>query len=126
VVVWVNYHGGNPMTAPLTLKAKKTSAGKDRFKKARTEARATRRLASRTAAVSIWWTRLATPRPEFMTPKTLAVSLGYPIRRMAAALRWLGWRKIIRRIHGQQVPLWLPPTSTIKPRPKGRPRIYQS
>jgi hypothetical protein len=112
------------MTALLPSKAKTTNAGKDRFKKARTKARAARRLASRAAAVSIWWTRLATPRPEFMTPMTLAVSLGYPIRRMAAALRWLGWRKIIRRVHGQQVPLWLPPTSTIRPRPKGRPRLY--
>ncbi len=95
-------------------------------RRARTETRATRRLAARTAATVIWWKLQAEPTPNFFTPASLAVSLGYSIRRMAAALRWLGWRKIIRRVHGQQVPLWLPPTSTVKPRPKGRPRIYQS
>jgi hypothetical protein len=46
------------------------------------------------------------------------------MRRIAAALRWLGWQKIIRRVHGKQVPLWLPPSSAITPRKPGRPRLY--
>ena len=94
------------------------------FKKARTVSRAARRLASRTAAITVWWNRQAPPLPDFLTPMTLALSLGYPIRRMAAALRWLGWRQIIRRVRGKQVALWLPPSTTIKPRPQGRPHIY--
>lgn len=94
------------------------------FKHARTTARIARRLASRTATVSIWWDRLPNPKPNYLTPASLARSLGFPIRRMAAALRWLGWRKIVRRIWGRQVPLWVPPSSTLKPRPRGRPSIY--
>lgn len=103
---------------------KQTPVQSGSFKRARTVARIARRLASRTATVSIWWDRLPTPRPNYLTPATLALSLGYPIRRMGGALRWLGWRKIVRRMWGLQVPLWLPPTTTLKPRPRGRPRIY--
>ena len=112
------------MTAALTATAKSKSAGKARFKKVRTAARAARRLAARTAATALWWERLASPRPDFLTPMTLALSLGCPIRRKAAALRWLGWRRIIRRVRGKQMALWLPPSTTLKPRPRGRPRLY--
>ena len=112
-------------TATLATTAKLKDAEKPSFKKARTAARVARRLASRTAATALWWERLSAPRPNFLTSMTLALSLGHPIRRMAAALRWLGWRQIIRRVHGRQVPLWLPPSTTLKPRPRGRPRIYQ-
>ena len=66
------------------------------------------------------------PRPDSMSPLDLQQSLNQPLRRMAAALRWLGWRKIIRRVYGKQVPLWLPPSTAFKPRPQGRPRIYAS
>lgn len=97
-----------------------------KFQKARSISRAARRLASRSAAITVWWNRQPAPRPDFLTPMTLTLSLGYPIRRMAAALRWLGWRQIIRRVRGKQVVLWLPPSTTIKPRPRGRPRIHQS
>ena len=112
------------MTPPLTATAKAASARKTRFKKVRTAARAARRLASRTAATALWWERQASPRPDFLTPMKLALSLGYPIRRMAAALRWLGWRRIIRRVRGKQMALWLPPSTTLKTRPRGRPRLY--
>ena len=91
---------------------------------ARTQARAARRLASRTAAVTVWWNAMSDPKPDFFTPWSLALSLGHPMRRMAAALRWLGWQRVKRRVHGDQVHLWLPPTTAIKPRPIGRPRIY--
>ena len=101
-----------------------TSAASRAFKQARTQARAARRLAARTAHVVSWWTAMPEPRPGFMASLTLQRALDQPMRRMAAALRWLGWRKIIRRVHGKQVPLWLPPASTINPRPRGRPRIY--
>ena len=113
------------MTATLTATAKRDSAGKARFKKVRTAARAARRLASRTAAITIWWERLGPDHPDLLTPNTLALSLGCPIRRIAAALRWLGWRRITRRVRGKQMALWLPPSTTLKPRPRGRPRIYQ-
>lgn len=90
----------------------------------RTQARRARRLAWRSARVGAWWSSLPEPRPEYMTPCMLQVSLGQPLRRMAAALRWLGWQKIIRRVYGNQVPLWLPPTTSIRPRPPGRPPWY--
>lgn len=94
-------------------------------RQARNQARAARKLASRTSTVTMWWRGLTVPRPDFFTPMSLALSLGQPMRRMAAALRWLGWRRVVRRVHGVQVLLWLPPTSTIKPRPVGRPRVYE-
>ena len=94
------------------------------FKARRAKIRAARRLASRTAYVVNWWTTLQQPRPEYMTPLALQVSLRQPMRRMAASLRWLGWQKIVRRMHGTPAPLWLPPTSNIKPRARGRPRLY--
>ena len=94
------------------------------FKHARTTARAARRLASRTATVSIWWDRLPNPKPNYLTPATLALSLGCSIRRMATALRWLGWRRIIRRVRGKQMALWVPPSTTLEPRPRGRPLMY--
>ena len=108
-----------------TATARRPNTEKTSFKNARTVSRAARRLASRTAAITVWWNRQPAPRPNFLTPMTLALSLGYPVRRMAAALRWLGWRQIIRRVRGKQVTLWLPPSTTLKPRPQGRPRIYQ-
>ena len=112
------------MTA--TVMASTASAERTPFKNARKVSRAARRLASRTAAITVWWNRQPEPRPNFLTPMTLTLSLGYPIRRMAAALRWLGWQKVIRRVHGTQTALWLPPTTTLTPRPRGRPRVYAS
>ena len=94
------------------------------FRDVRKVSRAARRLASRTSAITVWWDRLPTPRPNYLTPATLAMSLGYPIRRMGGALRWLGWIRTVRRIRGKQAALWVPPSSTLKPRPRGRPRIY--
>lgn len=92
----------------------------------RTERRSQRRLNRRIAQVVAWWAAMQCPRPEFMAPLTLQRSLNQPLRRMAVALRWLGWRKIIRRVHGKQVALWLPPSTALQPRPQGRPRIYAS
>jgi hypothetical protein len=95
-----------------------------RFRHARNQQRTARRLASRSSAVSMWWDALRQPRPEFFTPMSLSLALGGPTNGFAAALRWLGWRNTVRRVHGTKVTLWLPPTTTIKPRPVGRPRIY--
>jgi hypothetical protein len=72
----------------------------------------------------MWWDAVTVPRPDFYTPLALSAALGQPMRRVAAALRWLGWQKIIRRVYGKQVPLWLPPSSAIMPRKPGRPRLY--
>lgn len=91
---------------------------------ARAQARAARRLASRAALISTWWDGLPAPRPTYLTPLALSAALGQSTQSLAAALRWLGWRRIIRRVHGAQVPLWVPPGSTLTPRPPGRPRLY--
>ena len=104
---------------PATMK-RRTSA-----KQERNESRAARRLASRTAEVVVWWNTMPGPRPTFITPMSLALSLGAPMRRMAAALRWLGWFRVVRRVRGSPVTLWLPPSTTLQPRPRGRPRIYE-
>lgn len=90
----------------------------------RSQARAARRLASRTAQVELWWSAMPQPRPTFYTPLALSSALGQPLRRVAAALRWLGWQKIRRRVHGKQVALWLPPSSPVTRRRPGRPRLY--
>ena len=109
---------------PATKTLRPVSPALRAFKTRRAKIRAARRLASRTAYVVNWWTTLQQPRPEYMTPLALQVSLRQPMRRMAASLRWLGWQKIVRRMHGTPAPLWLPPTSKIKPRARGRPRLY--
>ncbi len=86
--------------------------------------RAERRLASRTAQVTVWWSKLVKPRPVSFRPEALAQSLGQSMRRMAGALRWLGWLRIERRIKGKATALWLPPESPVKPRKRGGPRTY--
>jgi hypothetical protein len=95
-----------------------------RFNQARIRQRAARRLASRSALVSVWWDALSYPRPESFTPLALRIAFGGPSNRFSAALRWLGWTHTVRRVHGSKATLWLPPASTVKPRPVGRPRIY--
>ncbi len=90
----------------------------------RAAARAARRLASRTTLAALWWNAVPDPKPQFYTPLALRLALGQSMRRMAAALRWLGWRQIRRRVHGKQLFLWLPPSSEVQPRQPGRPRLY--
>lgn len=94
------------------------------FKTARRVSLAARRLASRTSTLSMWWDSQRYPRPAYFTPKALERATGQPMRRTAAALRWLGWRRIVRRVWGTQRTLWIPPASPLKPRPRGRPRLY--
>ena len=86
--------------------------------------RADRRLSTRTAQVAVWWSKLPKPRPTYLRPTTLEKSLGMTLRRAAASLRWLGWQRITRRIHGKPATIWLPPASPLKPRPPGGTRIY--
>jgi len=91
---------------------------------ARKLSRVHRRLASRAARVTTWWAAVKPVKPQYMTPLALTLSIGLPMQRIAAALYFLGWKRIVRRVHGKQVTLWLPPNSTIKTRPVGRPRSY--
>jgi hypothetical protein len=109
------------MQTPLPITAMRA-----RHMQNRTTAKSARRLAARAAQVTTWWASITAPKPQYLTPMSLELSLGKHPRRMAAALRLLGWRCIVRSIRGRQKVIWLSPTSTIKPRPKGRPRIYQS
>jgi hypothetical protein len=90
----------------------------------RTQRRQDRRLANRAAFVATWWAAQPNPKPDYYSPLTLQLCLGQPLRRMAASLRLLGWRRIVRRHYGRQIWLWIPPQSALKPRPRGRPRIY--
>ena len=91
----------------------------------RAAARAARRLAARAAHVTTWWASITAPKPQYLTPMSLEVHLGKPLRSMAAALRLLGWCCLRRSMRGHQKTIWLPPSTTIQPRPRGRPRIYE-
>ena len=88
----------------------------------RPQLRAARRLAARQSQISLWWASMPTPRPDYFSPLALSLALDQNLRRMAAALRALGWQRVIRRVHGRQIALWLPPGSPITPRSRGRPR----
>ena len=89
----------------------------------RTARRAQRRLARRAGQVALW-SASAPPHPSYYTAQELKTLLGHPIHHYAPALRWLGWRRIVRTMHRKAVTLWLPPGSPLKPRPRGRPRVY--
>jgi len=116
---------GYPVFHPSTGASMKTLlTPRQRNNSVRNEKRRARRLASRTAVITVWWNGQPNPRPDFYTPLSLALALGKPSNRFAPALRWLGWRCIHRLVHGSKATLWLPPTSTIQPRPRGRPRLY--
>jgi hypothetical protein len=84
---------------------------RERHLKKYADARAARRLATRAAQVATWWASITEPKPQYLTPASLMYHLGKPLRRMAAALRWLGWCCIRRRIRGHQKIIWLPPKS---------------
>ncbi len=101
------------------------------MRKARAQSRATCRRASHTARLTMWWAALPSPRPDSFTPAALTVAMGhlarrtpFALRRLAPSLQQMGWRQIKRRVNGKQVALWLPPTSTLRPRPRGGQRIY--
>ena len=89
-----------------------------------TPKRAARRIATRQKTVASWWNTLPAPRPDYITAFALSLALRHPMRRMGAALHGLGWRRIVRRVHGRKVTLWLPPGSPITKRPRGRPRLH--
>jgi hypothetical protein len=97
---------------------------RERYLRSRSSARAARRLTSRASHVTTWWATVAYPKPSYLTPLALCIALGKPARHFALALRWLGWRRITRSILGTRHTLWLPPSSAIQPRPRGRPRLY--
>lgn len=90
----------------------------------RTARRTARRLTERQRAITSWWHGLPEPRPDYITSFALALALGRPVRRVAGALRAMGWRCLVRRVHGRKVTLWLPPGSPITKRPRGRPRRH--
>ena len=107
-----------------TRRASSASSARVASRANRTQRKQTRRLSNRAAFIATWWAAQPYPRAEYFSPLTLQMLLGQPMRRMAAALRLLGWRRIIRRNYDKQIPLWLwlPPLSQLKARPRGRPR----
>jgi hypothetical protein len=100
------------------------AALRQRHMRNRANAREARRLAARAAHVTTWWASITAPKPQYLTPMSLELSLGKPLRRMAATLRLLGWRCLVRSVRGHQKTVWLPPSSALQPRPRGRPRVY--
>lgn len=95
-----------------------------RAKKApQTTAKQRRILARQTMLTAAWWQTLPTPKPPCLTPGTLEIVTGTRMRRLAPALRALGWQRITRRVNGTPRTLWLPPGSPITRRPRGRPPI---
>jgi len=108
----------------MMLPATPLSVLRARHQQNRANARSSRRLAARAAHVTTWWASITAPKPQYLTAMSLELSLGKPIRRMAAALRLLGWRCMVRNMRGHQKTVWLPPSSTLQPRPRGRPRVY--
>lgn len=86
----------------------------------RARLRAIRKLAERQTRVAMWWASLPAPKPESFTPLAMHLALDTPLRAVAASLRALGWRRIVRRTHGKYIVLWLPPGSPVQPRPVGR------
>ena len=95
-----------------------------RAKKApQTTAKQRRILARQTMLTAAWWEALPTPKPPCLTPGTLEIVTGTRMRRLAPALRALGWQRIMRRVNGTPKTLWLPPGSPITRRPRGRPPI---
>lgn len=80
-------------------------------------------LARQTMLTAAWWEALPTPKPPCLTPRTLETVTGTGMRRLAPALRALGWVRILRRVNGTTKTLWLPPGSPITRRPRGRPPI---
>lgn len=83
-----------------------------------------RTLARRMALCTTWWASLPHPKPTCLTPATLHRVTGMDLQRLAPALRALGWQRILRRVNGKPTTLWLPPSSPITRRPRGRPPIY--
>jgi hypothetical protein len=113
-------------TSSNRAKSRAATGYQKQLQKSRRLRRTARRFASRTAVVAAWWDALQPPKPDFFTTWSLSIALGAPTNRFAAALRRLGWHRTERRVHGTKTTLWLPPNSSIKTRPVGRPRANAS
>lgn len=87
-------------------------------------ARHRRNIARRMSNVLTWWASLPNPKPPCVTPGTLNRCLGIDLQRLAPALRALGWQRILLRVNGRPTTLWLPPSSPITRRPRGRPPLH--
>ena len=87
-------------------------------------ARHRRNVARRMAHITTWWASLPEPKPPCATPGTLRTCLGVDPQRLAPALHALGWLRILRRVNGTPTTLWLPPSSPIQRRPRGRPPLH--
>lgn len=82
-----------------------------------------RTLERRKARVAERWAALPDPKPTALTPGTLESLMGLDMLRLAPALHALGWTRLLRRVNGRPVTLWLPPGSPVSRRPVGRPSV---
>jgi hypothetical protein len=94
--------------------------------KERKRRRAANRLGRRLSQLVVWWASVSVPKPTYLTASELRLSTDRPIQALSEALQKLGWKRIIRRFASKRIILWVPPGSPVKPRPRGRPRIYAS
>lgn len=82
--------------------------------------------ASRGGVYVDWWWSRQTERRPYYRPSELRRAVGVPMRSIAEALRVRGWRRVVRRgvdDTPRQRVIWVPPGSTLKLRPRGRPRF---
>ena len=82
--------------------------------------RAERRLKRRVAQAQSWWGAVPAPRPIYLYPADLEALIGTTMRRIAPALRALGWRHMYRAMQGKRRTVWLPPGSPVPERSQGR------
>lgn len=76
------------------------------------------RLARRAAFVATWWSGYRAARgfsPPYFVSESLQVLTGETIRRLAAALRLLGWQECALRLPGgRRRSVWVPPDSPLQ------------
>lgn len=87
-------------------------------------AKARRRIAKHSAVVESWWQSLpADQRRGQYTANELEAALGRPLELFSAAMRGLGWQRVVYRPHmALQRIVWIPPGYPSPLRPRGRPR----
>lgn len=78
-------------------------------------------------SIDAWWSSLSvSERRPYWSPGELEASLSTPMRALAAALCLGGWHRVVRRLDGRMVTLWIPPApwgTDPRRRPVGRPSI---
>lgn len=87
-------------------------------------AKARRRIAKHRVLADSWWRSLPVDqRRGQYTGQELETALGRPLELFSAAMRELGWQRVVYRPHmALQRIVWIPPGYPSPLRPRGRPR----